>query len=186
MLFVLHGSGRLDVDGGGHPLEPETGVYIPPGRDYTLVSSGLPALALVCASVPHEGDAAAARAATVGLAEQEAGQATAGRDFRLVVTPAAGCTSATQFIGAIPPGRAPDHYHHYDEVLYVLEGEGVLHVDGEEDRPVRPGACIHLSPRLVHSLENSGAAPLRVLGVFCPAGSPAEAYYPDGTLAMPG
>ena len=24
---------------------------------------------------------------------------------------------------------------------------------------------------------------MRVLGVFTPAGSPAEAYYPDGTLA---
>jgi hypothetical protein len=26
---------------------------------------------------------------------------------------------------------------------------------------------------------------MRVLGVFRPAGSPAEAYYPDGTLALP-
>jgi len=30
----------------------------------------------------------------------------------------------TQFIGFIPPGRAPDHFHRYDEVIYILAGEG--------------------------------------------------------------
>ncbi len=91
----------------------------------------------------------------------------------------------TQFVGSIPTGRAPDHYHTYDEVLYVVEGFGVLHV-GDRHDPVGPGSCIHLSPKLVHSLENTSSAPMQVLGVFRPAGSPAEAYYPDGTLAVPG
>jgi hypothetical protein len=35
----------------------------------------------------------------------------------------------------------------------------------------------------VHCLANTGDSELRVLGVFRPAGSPAEAYYPDGTPA---
>jgi oxalate decarboxylase/phosphoglucose isomerase-like protein (cupin superfamily) len=38
---------------------------------------------------------------------------------------------------------------------------------------------------VVHCLENTGDSELRLLGVFRPAGSPAEAYYPDGTLAVP-
>jgi osmotically inducible protein OsmC len=33
---------------------------------------------------------------------------------------------------------------------------------------------------LVHSLEDTSPHELRLLGVFRPAGSPAEAYYPDG------
>ena len=37
---------------------------------------------------------------------------------------------------------------------------------------------------LVHGLENIGPGEMRVLGVFRPAGSPAEAYYPDGTKAQ--
>jgi oxalate decarboxylase/phosphoglucose isomerase-like protein (cupin superfamily) len=36
----------------------------------------------------------------------------------------------------------------------------------------------------VHCLANTGDSELRLLGVFRPAGSPAEAYYPDGTLAV--
>jgi hypothetical protein len=35
----------------------------------------------------------------------------------------------------------------------------------------------------VHCLENVGPGEMHVLGVFRPAGSPAEAYYPDGTKA---
>jgi len=67
-------------------------------------------------------------------------------------------------------------------VLYILEGEGVLHIAGEH-APLMPGSCVHLPAGLVHCLENSGADELRLLGVFRPAGSPAEAYYPDGTPA---
>jgi mannose-6-phosphate isomerase-like protein (cupin superfamily) len=67
-------------------------------------------------------------------------------------------------------------------VIYVLRGEGVLHI-GDFHEPIGEGACIHLSPELVHSLENVGDEPMEVLGVFRPAGSPSEAYYPDGTRA---
>ena len=83
----------------------------------------------------------------------------------------------------IPPGRAPDHFHRYDEVIYVLEGEGELAIGGRT-APLRAGSCVHLPRTLVHCLANTGVGEMRVLGVFRPAGSPAEAYYPDGTLAV--
>jgi hypothetical protein len=38
----------------------------------------------------------------------------------------------------------------------------------------------------VHCLENTGAEVMRVVAVFRPAGSPAAAYYPDGTPAYAG
>jgi len=68
-------------------------------------------------------------------------------------------------------------------VIYVLEGEGFLEIAGEQT-PVGAGSCIHLPRTLVHCLANTGDEEMRVLGVFTPAGSPAEAYYPDGTLAV--
>src|SRR6266536_1953702 len=113
----------------------------------------------------------------------ESGTATAGRQFLLGATPEVGCASVTQFVGLVPPGRAPDHFHTYDEVIYVLEGEGVLEIEGRAV-PLRTGTCVHLPARLVHCLANTSAAEMRVLGVFRPAGSPAEAYYPDGTPAV--
>jgi mannose-6-phosphate isomerase-like protein (cupin superfamily) len=67
-------------------------------------------------------------------------------------------------------------------VIYVLEGEGSLEIGGES-APLHPGACVHLPRTLVHCLANTGEGEMRVLGVFRPAGSPAEAYYPDGTRA---
>ncbi len=57
-----------------------------------------------------------------------------------------------------------------------------IHIGGEQ-APLAPGVAVHLPSRLVHCLENTGAGELQLLGVFRPAGSPAEAYYPDGTPA---
>jgi len=123
--------------------------------------------------------------AVVDLAAVERQEATASRQFTIGLDPGVGSLSVTQFVGYVPPGRAPDHFHRYDEVLYVLEGEGRLHIGGEEE-PLGPGSCVHLPARLVHCLENTGADELRLCAVFRPAGSPAEAYYPDGTPAVYG
>jgi mannose-6-phosphate isomerase-like protein (cupin superfamily) len=90
----------------------------------------------------------------------------------VLFAPGQGCAAATQFVGEIPPGRAPFHSHTYDEVVLVLAGEGVLHM-GDEDRPLAPGSCLHLAPGTPHCLENTGQSTLRVLGVFHPGGSPA-------------
>jgi mannose-6-phosphate isomerase-like protein (cupin superfamily) len=96
------------------------------------------------------------------------------REFRYLVNQDMGCLDVTQFVGVIPPGRAGMHSHVYDEVVYVLEGEGFLHLDGDESTPIGPGSCIHLPPFREHSLENVGATPMRVLGVFHPSGDPAS------------
>ena len=172
LLFVLTGSGSAELDGAEHPLRPGISLSIPAGTAWTARGDVQAVSVLVHEPEPSQGPA------VVDCDEVEKGTATAGRQFVL----GAPCASATQFIGLIPPGRAPDHFHHYDEVIYVLEGEGYLDISGEQE-PVRPGTCIHLPKTLVHSLANTGDAEMRVLGVFRPAGSPAEAYYPDGTRA---
>ena len=99
-------------------------------------------------------------------------ETTGDRRFRVLFGPGNGCEAATQFVGEIPPGRAPLHSHTYDEVVLVLTGEGVLHA-GPAEHPIAPGACIHLPPGQQHCLENTGAETLWVLGVFHPGGSPA-------------
>ncbi len=134
---------------------------------------------------PAPSDPAPANRAVVRrLADRESETATTEREFRIVADPSTGLRSATHFVGYIPTARAPDHFHTYDEVIYVLDGEGMLHAEGTDWR-VGAGSCIQLPARVVHCLENTGDRVMRVAAVFRPAGSPAAAYYPDGTPAHP-
>jgi mannose-6-phosphate isomerase-like protein (cupin superfamily) len=180
VLYVLSGRGSVTIRDDRTELSPGMATYVARGTSWRVdEADGLEALSvLVRDPLPADGTTHA----VVDIDDQKPGEATAGRQFRLLATPEAGCKSVTQFVGYIPVGRAPDHYHTYDEVVFVLDGEGALHVDGETAQ-LRTGSCIHLPARLVHCIENTGPDELRVLGVFRPAGSPAEAYYPDGTRA---
>ena len=50
---------------------------------------------------------------------------------------------ATQFVGEIPPGRAPEHSHPYDEVVLILHGHGVAHIGGREHELHEDGRGSH-------------------------------------------
>jgi quercetin dioxygenase-like cupin family protein len=180
LVFVLAGGGRLSIEADVHALGPETAVFLARGTAWSLETDE--GLTLVSVLVPDPAPAAVGHA-VVDLGAGSVQGATAGREFLLGACPDVGCASATQFIGLVPPGRAPDHFHTYDEVIYVLDGEGRLFIGGEEAE-LGPGSCVHLPARTVHCLANTGDTELRLLGVFRPAGSPAEAYYPDGTPAV--
>jgi mannose-6-phosphate isomerase-like protein (cupin superfamily) len=189
VLFVLEGIGGLALAGDRYGLEPETGAYLAPGEEYELHNEGSEPMRIVSVRIPDpappEAAGEAERAVVRRLADQEAQDATTSRSFRIVADPATGLRSATHFVGYIPTERSPDHFHTYDEVIYVLEGEGALHL-GSSRTPVVAGSFIELPARTVHCLENTGEDTMRLVAVFRPAGSPAAAYYPDGTPAYPG
>ena len=166
------------LGGQRHELEPGTGVFVAHGTPWRIESAGGARLLSVLVEEPLP-----APVTHAVIAGGERGAASAGREFTLLAHPGTGCESVTQFVGHIPPGRAPDHFHTYDEVVYVLAGEGAFHAGGES-APLRAGSCVHLPARLVHCVENHGPGEMHVLGVFRPAGSPAEAYYPDGSAAV--
>jgi len=176
ILYTASGRGTLLVDGEPHELEPRTGAYVAAGESYEVENPGPETLLLVSATAPNENGAAPSARRTVRYDDQPSLPASGDREFRYLVTNEVGCRDLTQFFGVIAPGRAPDHSHVYDEVIYVLEGEGTLHIDGEHE-PVAAGTCIHLPPLREHSLENSGAGPMKVVAVFHPAGDPASRAY---------
>jgi len=180
VLYVLSGNGTATFGEERSALAPGTAAFVASGTSWSVDEAD--ELVVLSVLVRDPLPANGTEHAVLDLAAGETKGATSGRQFRLLATPEVGCSSVTQFVGYIPVGRAPDHFHRYDEVIYVLEGEGSLHVAGET-APLRPGTCIHLPARLVHCLENEGPGVMQVLGVFRPAGSPAEAYYPDGTPA---
>ena len=172
--FVVAGRGTLLLDERRLELEPESGVLLAPGTAWAVDNPGDGELVVVSVQVPGalQPLAPAGAPPVVRVAERPA-MTTGDREFRILVDPEVGCQGVTQFVGWIPPGRAPTHQHTYEEVVYVLEGEGLLHLEGST-RQIRAGSCLHLPPPVEHCLENTGTAPLRVLGVFHPAGSPAS------------
>lgn len=176
LLFALSGSGTVHLDGSEHAVGPETGLIVAPGERYEVENPGPDELVLVSVlGLEPEGGGDLSERRPVRLEEQPAHPAGRDREFRYVADEELGARTVTQFVGSIPPGRAKPHYHEYEEVAYILGGEGVLHMGGES-APVRPGSCIHFPLREPHTLENVGSETLRVLGVFHPAGDPSMAY----------
>ncbi len=185
VLFVLEGHGWLHVAGEAHELAPESGAYLAPGEEYELESDPVAPLRAVAVRIapPDPSDVAPGpRCVVRRLEDQQAEDATAEREFRVIADPSSGLRRATHFVGYIPTTRAPNHFHTYDEVIYVLDGHGAFHT-GATSTPVGPGSSIELPARTVHCLENTGKETMRVVAVFRPAGSPSAAYYPDGTPA---
>jgi mannose-6-phosphate isomerase-like protein (cupin superfamily) len=182
VIYAASGRGGLIVDGKPQELEPGTAAYVIAGETYEVDNPGPEPLLVVSATAPQSSRGQIRGRRVVRYDDQPALPASGGREFRYLVTDEVGCTDLTQFFGIIAPGRAPAHSHVYDEVIYVLEGEGVLHIDGSHE-PVSAGTCIHLPPLLEHSLENSGDSPMRIVAVFHPAGDPASRAYDAGQSA---
>jgi len=69
----------------------------------------------------------------------------------------------------IAPGQdgGPAETHAGDQVVYVIEGEGVLTIEGVE-HPVRSGACALIPAGTLHHVKNAGAGPLFFLSVYAP------------------
>jgi mannose-6-phosphate isomerase-like protein (cupin superfamily) len=184
LMYVVSGTGTLELNGEPYDLEPDTGVYVRAGEEYTVDNEGADDLLLVSATVPIEHVRRGPREVVVRFADRPELRADGKRTFRYLVNEDAGCLDATQFVGIVEPCRAPDHSHTYDEVGYIVEGEGFAHVGGESI-PLRAGSCFHLPPEQVHCIENTGPGVMRILGVFHPSGDPASRSY-DAAAAASG
>lgn len=191
VLFVLSGIGDVVSEGERHPVEADSGIFVRPGARLTLSNPGETPLLFVSSRCPDPGPeilfeesgaapaAAASGALVVRFGDQPTERAGDGRWFRVLVDAKSGCEQVTQFVGFIPPGRAPDHFHEYEEVACILEGEARFW-SGDSSAPMGPGSGLYLRRRQPHCLENTGTKPLKLYGLFYPAGSPAVRYRPEG------
>ena len=100
----------------------------------------------------------------------------AGKDryFKLLMDPKFGSKYVTQFLGYIKKVKAPFHEHTYEEVIYIIKGEGIVHYE-DKQATIKEGNSVYLPPGTMHRLENKNSKlELELIGVFCPAGSPAD------------
>ena len=174
LLFVFAGGGNLD----GELVGSGSAALVVAGESIAL-TAGPDGLSSVRASIGAEVDLHApmgARERVVSVVDVEPGKATGSRSFQVLFGPHNGSTRATMFVGYVPPGRAPWHYHLYEEIVWVWKGSGRYHLaSGVEE--LADGSAFHIHPREVHIVENLSAnRELAVLGIFTPAGSPSAAY----------
>jgi len=179
LLYVVSGSGELQLDGEKHGLEQGTGAFVAPGETWSIENPGPGELLLVAVSATADLPVdEQRRRRTIRFDDQPEHTASVERTFRYLVNEDAGCLDVTQFIGIVQPSKAPFHSHPYEELGYIVEGEGLAHVGGRSV-PLKPGSCFHLPPEKVHCIENVGPGPMHILGVFHPSDSPANRVYQD-------
>ncbi|TML27350.1 MAG: cupin domain-containing protein, partial [Actinobacteria bacterium] len=149
LLYVVSGSGTLELDGDRHPLEPGTGAFVAPGESWAVDNPGPEELLLVAVSATADLQVdAGRRKKTIRFDDQPEHTASVERTFRYLINEDAGCLDVTQFVGIVQPSKAPFHSHPYEELGYIVKGEGVAHVGGASV-PLKPGSCFHLPPEKV-------------------------------------
>ena len=175
VIYVHEGDCTIFIDDAAYEVGPETGVYLRPGQTLIVENVGTDVVRFVSSQCPKETSSKPSEQPPIVKLSDRRALPTADRWYRVLVDDEIGSEQVTQFVGSIPPGRAPDHYHEYEEVLFILRGEGRMWA-GDTNTPIGPGSCIYLPKRQVHCVENTGEGELRLLGVFYPAGSPAVRY----------
>jgi mannose-6-phosphate isomerase-like protein (cupin superfamily) len=191
VLYVIEGSGTVYLNGHAFAVGPDAGIYLKAGVPLALENTAPDPLTLASARCPDGGTPASFETARIRPEEGSSAPPDAvarlidcppeaapdGRSFQVLIDASGSGAPVTQFVGSIPPGRAPDHSHEYEEVLVVLQGRGRVWA-GRESAPVGPGSCVFLPRRQTHCVENLGEDRLRLLGVFYPSGSPAARRLP--------
>jgi mannose-6-phosphate isomerase-like protein (cupin superfamily) len=185
VLYVVRGQGSCFIDGHIYELDRGTAVYVPPGS-VSQIRGSVDELEIVSVCCPEDlesqvvtedlshdlGDTKPFR--TV-LEERQKSIPTGDRTFKLLVGRELGAERVTQFVGVIPPGKAPMHHHTYEEAIYIVEGSGTLWTE-DGGAEFGAGDSVYLPRGVSHCLENTGTSNIKLLGVFHPSGSPANRY----------
>lgn len=83
-------------------------------------------------------------------------------------------TDADRFSAGVvqlEPKKGHERHNHpeSEEILYVISGEGIQTVEGEEER-ITPGDMVHVPVGVYHSTVNATWEPLRMLAIYAPPG----------------
>src|SRR5256885_1708963 len=112
-------------------LEKDEGIHLPPGAEVEICEKAT--VLSVRADSSRPGNIHKVRMLDAPV------QRTGDRWYRELIQ-----SEITQFVGSIPPGRAPDHFHLYEEVLCILGGRrlpvGGWRADADHQRLMRLSA----------------------------------------------
>jgi len=131
------GVGLASIDGQSYDIRADSGIYVRPKQTFAINNRSSDPLTIISSQCPDpdrgpqfidqpaiKSVAESAKSSPIVRLSDQKAQPTADRWYRVLIDERAGSTQVTQFVGSIPPGRAPDHFHHYEEVLFILRGKG--------------------------------------------------------------
>lgn len=75
---------------------------------------------------------------------------------------------ATMGLNELQPGHEPKpHAHPYEQIVYIMQGEGDFNVDGQVYH-LTPGGLLVIPPNVTHFLTVTGSEPVINLDIFTP------------------
>jgi quercetin dioxygenase-like cupin family protein len=54
-----------------------------------------------------------------------------------------------------PGERVKRHRHFYEEAYYVIKGEGMMYMEGQDEIELRPGRSVYVPPNTIHGQVNT-------------------------------
>jgi quercetin dioxygenase-like cupin family protein len=102
-------------------------------------------------------------------------QTMAERYYQLLINREHGSEVMTQFIGNIPQSKAEPHRHLYEEVLVVLNGDGMVWTENLKTA-IGPGDVLFLPRKQIHSVQCISPGGLDLVGVIYPGNNPSINY----------
>jgi quercetin dioxygenase-like cupin family protein len=178
LLYVARGSGSLSLDGATSELTRASAALVLAGEEATIAGDELELVQVTVGPSTERHAPLGPRETVVAVDPGRVQQALDSRGYQILLGPHNGSTRATLFVGFVPPGRSPWHFHLYDEIVFIPQGPGRVHrAASQETQSLTAGSAFRLRPREVHIVENASAdEEMTVIGFFTPAGSPSAAY----------
>ncbi len=185
VLFVIEGSGDIEIGGRRFAVGPLTGIYVRPSEAYRVHNKSTAPLKLFISNGPGSEDLTLmdGMSATfeaqfpdrVAAIDPSQRHKMAERYYQMLVNREHGSTVVTQFIGNIPLSKAEPHRHLYEEALIFLNGEGVVWTERTKT-PVSAGDVLFLPRKQVHSVQCTTPGGFDIVGVIYPGDNPSINY----------
>ncbi len=95
-----------------------------------------------------------------------------GAAMKVLVSPTEGWDShVMRVIEVEAGGHTPRHAHPWPHINYIIEGEGYLFLNGEENA-IKAGGYAYVPSNELHQFRNTGSTPLKFICIV-----PAEGHY---------
>ncbi|MDP3057835.1 MAG: cupin domain-containing protein [bacterium] len=89
-------------------------------------------------------------------------------NYKAVFPPSTSARLLCNWVSIGVGGTSRKHKHDWEQVNYIISGEGLLFVNDDSSLNVKQGMIIHLPSEVMHWFENTSDADFIILGVLGP------------------